>query len=121
MHKLPKDCDLSFLEDVPLDTIDFGVNDIHFWFHNGAKLTVEYRFHLRQMHGEETSWRSGMLIDPESSGLLRLIQQKINRIDVHHDQDLDLRFGNGAGLLVVGTDNKYECYRITYGDTQIVV
>lgn len=121
MNKLPKDCDLSFLQGVPLDTIDFGTHNIHFYFHNGARLTVEYRLHLRAMNGEEHSWRSGMLVDPESCGLLKLLQHKVGRIDVHHDEDLDLRFDNGADLLIVGTDKRYPCYSITYGDTQIVV
>lgn len=121
MHKLPADCDLSFLKSVPLDTIDFGIDDIHFWFHNGAKLTVEYRMHLRELNGQEVSWRTGMLIDPESSGLLRLLQHTVHSIDIHHEEDLDLKFSSGANLLVVGTDKRYTCYRITYGDTKIIV
>lgn len=122
MQKLPEDCDLSFLQGVPLDTIDFGLENIHFWFHNGAKLTVSYRMHLRLIvSGEEYSWRSGMMVDPESSGLLKLIQKTVDHIDVHNQEDIDLKFSNGASLLVLGTDKRFECYSINYNDISLSV
>ena len=118
MFGLPKDFNASVFVGQELIQICFTANTIHLTFDREVTITLLSSF--VEKHGlNEMSRRETVPV--LSSGLMRLIGQKVSSASSESDGTLTLEFEDGNTLICLDDSPSYESYSIRVGDKEIIV
>ena len=117
MDEMANPPDLGYLHSRRLEMLCFASYAVYLHFGDGIVITIEGEFE-HAIAGERPHRHSFPL---QSSKLLRLIDKKVEDLEILKDGTLRFDFSNGDRLIIRGKNGPYEAYHIKHAGTQITV
>ena len=126
MYPIREDFDAKFLIGASLCEVCFNANQIKMWFDSGCTIVLEGCL-VHRIEGQgaivcDTNM-TDVAVTPQtpSVSLFRLIERQV--ANVRFDQrrfNTTIEFSDGQSIELIG-EEPYECYKIKFGDDEILV
>lgn len=118
MHGLPKNMDLSFIENKNVEQVCIGEHQIILHFDEYLSISIETSIYVSNDGNKPIEFAKL----PEAAPVLcTLLGRCVRKAIGSPDGTLDLEFENGTRVVIHDDNERYESYQIKYGDKEIVV
>lgn len=118
MYRLPKDINLSFLENRVLDQVCIGFNDLILKFDELVVLTVTSKCNHETKTGIKTQIDNYAI---NANTICLLLGNRILEVNGCEAGTLFLKFSNGDTFTIYNDSDQYESYMINTPNLNIVV
>jgi hypothetical protein len=122
MYGLPKDINLSFLQNRRLDQICFGLYQVQFNFDENIKIHVNTHVRIAFSYTDATGAVFEMKTAASATVLVdKLIGKTLTETNSSEDGTLQITFNSGEKLIFYDNNNGYESYEILNRDGKWIV